>query len=71
MIFAEQFKEYSEGGRNMMRIIISMLIAKKESTEHAIKNGLANEIDFLTGRESAFKEIIDILERDLKMLENK
>lgn len=63
-----KFGSFGEGGRHMMLIIISMLESKKENVEDAIHRGLTKEIDFLTGRQSAFRDILHILKKDLNNL---
>lgn len=66
-----RFGSFGEGGRNMLRLIIDTIKAKKEATEDGIERGLTKEIDFLSGRQSAFRELLNIMERDLKLLEGK
>lgn len=60
----------SQGGRDMMRIIISMLEGKVDSEKSCIDKCLVKDIDHHLGRKSAFKEVLDLLQRDLNMLEH-
>lgn len=71
--YANHFKNksFGEGGRNMLRLIIDTIKAKKEATEDGIERGLTKEIDFLSGRQSAFRELLNMMERDLNLLEGK
>lgn len=61
---------FSRGGRDMMRIIISMLEGKVDSNKHNTDKCLVKDLDYHMGRTSAFKEILEIIKRDLNMLEH-
>lgn len=61
----------SEGGRDMMRIIISLIEGKLSGEKACIDRCLVKDVEHHMGRSSAFSELIGILQRDLNMLEHK
>lgn len=78
--FIEDFMEGAEkgyklgvsfGGRDMMRIIISLIEGKLIGEKMCIDKCLVKDIDHHMGRSSAFSQLLGILKRDLNMLEHK
>jgi len=66
-----KFGSFGEGGRNMMRIVISMIDAKLDAaTSMAISSIDTRQIDFNVGRSDALGDLIHILQKELKALEN-